>query len=132
MTYEFMNELDYQCNKIDITNKVSKGRYPIIYYIKDVKYRGMDINLFFKLKNNDSNNTNFTIRGGVIDFNDFKKIKDEKDVENYLQSSFYGKYESVINTGIIVFDKEFSEGNQTNKKGDDDYSFILIYQKPPS
>jgi len=127
MSYKFMDELDYQYNKIDIANKVSKGRYPIIFYIKDIKYGGMDINLFFKFKNDNSINNDFIIRGGVIDYKDFKEIEDKDDVEYYLQSSFYGIYEPVINTGLIVFDKEFSERKEKNKKGnDDEYSLLLI------
>ena len=128
MTYEFMDELDYQYNKIDITNKVNKGRYPIIYYIKDIKYGGMDINLFFKFKNDNSINNGFIIKGGVINYKDFKEIEDDNDVKNYLQNSFYGIYEPVMNTGLLVFDKEFSERKERNKKGDDEYSFILIYK----
>ena len=128
MTYKFMDELDYQYNKIDITNKVNKGRYPIIYYIKDIKYGGMDINLFFKFKNDNSYNNDFIIKGGIIDYKDFKEIEDENDVECYLQSSFYGIYEPVMNTGLIVFDKEFNEKKERNKKGNDEYSFILIYR----
>jgi len=50
MSYKFMEELDYQYNRIDIDNKDNKGRNPIIYYIKDIKYGGMDINLSLNLK----------------------------------------------------------------------------------
>ena len=128
MTYEFMDELDYQYNKIDIANKVNEGRYPLIYYIKDIKYRGMDINIFFKFKNNNSINNDFIIKGGIIDYKDFKEIEDKSDVEYYLQSSFYGIYDPVINTGLIVFDKELSERKEGNKKGNDEYSFLLIYK----
>ena len=127
MSYKFMDELDYRYNKIDIANKVNKGRYPLIYYIKDIKYRGMDINLFFKFKNDNLNNNDFIIKGGVIDYKDFKEIEDDKDVEYYLQSSFYGIYDPVINTGLIVFDKEFSERKEKNKKGNDEYSLLLAY-----
>jgi len=128
MTYEFMDELDYQYNKIDIANKVNEGRYPLIYYIKDIKYRGMDINIFFKFKNNNSINNDFKVRGGVIGYKDFKELENGNDVEYYLQSSFYGIYEPLMNTGLIVFDKELSERKEGNKKGNDEYSFILIYK----
>ena len=132
MKYEFMDELDYQYNKIDISNKVNKGKYPIIYYIKDIKYGGMDINLFFKFKNDNSINNDFIIRGGVIDYKDFKEIEDDNEVEYYLKSSFNGTYEPLMNTGLIVFDKELSEKKERNKKGNDEYSFILIYKRPSS
>jgi hypothetical protein len=89
----------------------------------------MDINLFFKFKNDNSNNNVFKIKGGIIDYKDFKEIEIDNDVENYLKSSFYGIYEPVMNTGLIVFDKEFAGRNERNKEGDDEYSFILI-EKP--
>jgi len=130
MKYEFMNELDYEYNKIDIANKANKGTFPLIYYIKDIKYGGMDINLYFKMNNDNVYNNDFIIKGGVIDYKDFKEIESEKDVEKYLHSLIDGIYEPEKYSGLIVFDKELNEENKGNdKKHDDEYSFIIIDKK---
>ena len=127
--YDFMDELDCQYNKRDIINKVNKEKFPIIYYIKDIKHEGMDINLHFKFKKDNINNNDLIIKGGFIDYYDFKDIEDKDDVEYYLYYPFYGIYAPKINTGLIVFDKEFSGYINKNNMHDDNYSFILIDKK---
>jgi len=129
ITYDFMDELDCQYNKRVIVNKVNKDKFPIIYYIKDIKYEGMDINIHFTFQNDSVNNNDFIIKGGFIDYHVFNDIENKDDVAHYLHSSFYGIYDPIINTGLIVFDKEFSEENKNNEiinKYNDEYSFILI------
>ena len=128
-SYEFMDELDCQYNKRDFINKVNEDKFPIIYYIKDIKYEGIDVNLYFKFKNNIISINNFIITAGIIDYKDFKEIKEEDDVKNYLHSSFNGIYNPIINTGLIVFDKDLSKDikqNENNTKHDDEYFFIII------
>ena len=129
MTHDFMYELDCQYNKRDIVNKVNKEKFPIIYYIKDIKYVGMDINIQFSFQNDSVNNGDLIIKGGFIDYHYFKDIEDKDDVEYYLQYPFYGIYDPIINAGLIVFDKDFSEDikkNEARNNYNDEYSFILI------
>ena len=129
LTYDFMDELDCQYNKLDIVNKVNNNKFPIIYYIKDNKYEGMDINLHFKFQNESINNDKFRIQGGFIDYYDFKDIEDKSDVNSYLRYPFNGLYAPIIDTGLLVFDKELSDyikKNEKSRKHDDLYSFILI------
>ena len=129
MTHDFMGELDCQYNKRDIVNKVNKEKFPIIYYIKDIKYEGMDINIQFTFQNDSLNINDFIIKGGFIDYHYFQDIKSKDDVEYYLQHPFYGIYTPIINTGLIVFEKKYSEDikkNEIRNKYNDEYSFILI------
>ena len=74
-------------------------------------------------------NNDLIIKGGFIDYYDFKDIEDKDDVEYYLYYPFYGIYAPKINTGLIVFDKEFSGYINKNNMHDDNYSFILIDKK---
>ena len=135
MTYEFMDELDCQYNRRDIVNKVKQDKFPIIYYVKDTKYKGLDINLYFKFKNDNKDNNDIIIRGGLIDYNDFRDIEKTDDVEHFLHSSFNGIYEPITKNGLIVFDKELSEDINNKEKKEriyDYFSFIIIDKKPNS
>jgi len=123
-TQDFMDELDCQYNKRGI-NEVNNS-FPIIYYLKDIKYQGIDINIDFNLKNNFEINNDFIIKGGYIDYHFFKNIENKDDVEYYLQKPFYGIYTPIINTGLIVFDKEHNDNISKIIKLDDMYLFILI------
>ena len=53
--YDFMDELDCQYKKRDIINKINEEKFPIIYFLKDIKNEGMDINLIFKFKDDNIN-----------------------------------------------------------------------------
>ena len=123
-TQDFMDELDCQYNKRGI-NEVNNS-FPIIYYLKDIKYQGIDINIDFSFKNDCVNNNDFIIKGGYIDYHFFKDIENKDKVEYYLQYPFYGIYTPIINTGLIVFDKEQNENISKKYKYDDMYLFILI------
>ena len=89
----------------------------------------MDINIQFSFQNDSVNNGDLIIKGGFIDYHYFKDIEDKDDVEYYLQYPFYGIYDPIINAGLIVFDKDFSEDikkNEARNNYNDEYSFILI------
>ena len=53
-------------------------------------------------------------------------------MELYLQYPFYGIYTTIINTGLIVFDKEHNENIKKKYKYDDMYLFILINKNKTS
>ena len=124
--YDFMDELDCQYNKRDIINKVNEQKFPIIYFLKDIKNEGMDINLIFKFKDDSINNNGLIIKGGFIDYNDFKNLEEKDDVEYYLKYPFNGIYSPIMNTGLIIFNKELIEDIKTKIKHDNIYQFILI------
>ena len=121
-----MDELDCQYNKRDIINKVNEEKFPIIYYLKDIKNEGMDINLHFKFKNDSINNNGIIIKGGFIDYYDFKDLQKKDDVELYLKYNFNGIYSPIMNTGLIVFNKELIEDIKREINHDNIYQFILI------
>ena len=124
--YYFMDELDCQYNKRDIISKVNEEKFPIIYFLKDIKNEGMDINLLFKFKNDNINNNDFIIKGGFIDYNDFKDLQKKDDVELYLKYTFNGIYSPIMNTGLIVFNKELIEDIKSKIHHDNINQFILI------
>ena len=124
--YNFMDELDCQYNKRDIINKVNEEKFPIIYFLKDIKNEGMDINLIFKFKDDSINNNNFIIKGGFIDYNDFKDLEEKDDVEYYLKYPFNGIYSPIMNIGLIIFNKELIEDIKTKFKYNNIYQFIII------
>jgi len=124
--FVFMDELDCQYNKRDIINTVNKENFPIIYYLKDIKNVGMDINLLFKFKDDSINNNDFIIKGGFMDYFDFKDLEENDDVKFYLKYLFNGQYSPIMNIGLIAFNKELIEDIKTNIKGDNVYEFILI------
>jgi len=123
---DFMDELDCQYNKRGINEVNKNDSFPIIYYLKDIKYQGIDINIDFKFENDSLNNNDFIIKGGYIDYHYFKNIENKDDVEYYLQYPFYGIFTPIINTGLIVFDKEHNENISKKYNYDDMYLFILI------
>jgi len=125
-TQDFMDELDCQYNKRIINEVNKKDNFPIIYYLKDIKYQGIDINIDFKFENDCADNNNFIIKGGYIDYHYFKNIEKKDDVEYYLQYPFYGIFTPIINTGLIVFDKEHNENISKKYNYEDMYLFILI------
>ena len=88
--FDFMDELDCQYKKRDIINTVNKENFPIIYYLKDIKNVGMDINLLLKFKDDSINNNDFIIEGGFMDYYDFKDLEEKDDVEFYLKYLFNG------------------------------------------
>ena len=124
--FDFMDELDCQYKKRDIINTVNKENFPIIYYLKDIKNVGMDINLLFKFKDDSINNNDFIIKGGFMDYFDFKDLEENDDVEFYLKYLFNGQYSPIMNIGLIAFNKELIEDIKTKIKGDNAYEFILI------
>jgi hypothetical protein len=71
-------------------------------------------------------NNNFIIKGGFIDYNDFKDLEEKDDVEYYLKYPFNGIYSPIMNTGLIMFNKELIENVKTKNKHDNIYQFILI------
>ena len=62
----------------------------------------MDINLIFKFKDDSINNNGLIIKGGFIDYNDFKNLEEKDDVEYYLKYPFNGIYSPIMNTGLII------------------------------
>jgi len=75
-----MKQLNYQ-NNYEYLNS-SKNNFPLIYFIKDVKYNGIYIN--FNFKYNVSNNTNnsclnLTIIGYSLDYSKIAIYNDKNE-----------------------------------------------------
>ena len=75
---EVIKELNYQQNLFNVT---SNEEFPLIYFIKEVQYNGININFIFKF--NDSNNAynNLIIKGYEIDYSEILSIKDKKNIK---------------------------------------------------
>ena len=94
-----IKELNYQSNleKLDSNTDF----FPLIYFIKDVKYNGIYINFIFKF--NDSNNENNTleIKGYELNYSEILSIKSKSDVKKIGSKEIKGKYDNITNSGTI-------------------------------
>jgi len=120
-----IKELNYQYNseKIDLNKEI----FPIIYFIKDIKYNGININFIFKF--NDSNNAynNFIIKGIGIDYSEILSIKEKNDIIDY-PNEIKGKYDNITNTGTIELSNELiqTKYKEAYKYTEDKYFMIII------
>ena len=121
---EIIKELNYQYNyeKIDLNKEI----FPLIYFIKDVKYNGININFIFKF--NDSNNAynNFIIKVIGIDYSEILSIKDKNDID--CTNEMIGKYDNITNSGTIELSKELiqTKYKDTYRYTEDKYFMIII------
>ena len=119
---EIIKELNYQYN-FD-----NSETFPLIYFIKDVKYNGININFNIKFDNEDNNN--LIIKGYVLDYSEISLIKDKKDIKKTeFPSEIKGKYDNITNSGSIELSNEFIKTK--NKCIDDKYFMILIENTSP-
>ena len=122
--YEISNkvikELNYEYNFENINP--SKDSFPLLYFIKDVKYNGININFNFKFNN--SNDNNLIIKGYGLNYTQISSNKDKNDIRNlYLANEIQGKYDNITNSGMIELSNEFMKTN--NKFIDDKYFMIM-------
>ena len=131
-----IKELNYQYNYDDILES-SEENFPLIYFIKDVKYNGVNIN--FNFKYNASNNTNnayhnLTIRGYSLDYSEISIDRDKNDYRmiDFL-NGIEGKYDDMTNSGTLELGNELiqTKYNETFKYVDDKYFMIIIENNNP-
>ena len=118
---EIIKELNYQYN-FD-----NSETFPLIYFIKDVKYNGININFNIKFDNEDNNN--LIIKGYVLDYSEISLIKDKKDIKTIdFTNEIFGKYDNITNIGIIELSNDYLKTKHTEeyKYLDDKYFMIII------
>ena len=119
---DIIKELNYQYNLETIDS--SKNNFPLFYFIKDVKYNGININ--FAFKNNFSNNVynNLVIKGYGLDYSEIISMKDNNNFQNEIK----GKFDNITNSGTIELSNELlkTKFNKTYKYLDDKYFMIII------
>ena len=122
-TNNVMEELNYGFYLKEINPK--KESFPFIFFIKDTKYCGLDINLFFNF-NNSNSKFSLIIKGYAFNYEKMNDIKNKNYFKMMnMKSEFQGFYNSISNNGIIVFNNHtFNEtyDNEINDK----YYIILI------
>ena len=111
-----------------------EGTFPMVFYLKDVEYKGADINFYFdfdynyKKEYNSKNGDFIIIKGYIVDFEDIKFLNTivEDDIISYMESrtSISGRYDERTNNGFIAFNEE-DLGN--NEFGKDIYYLIIIF-----
>jgi len=121
---EAIKELNYQYNLETIDS--SKTNFPLLYFIKDVKYNGININFDFKF---DDSNNNLIIKGYGLDYSEIAFIKDKKNIQiKNFQNEIKGKFDNITNSGTIELSNELlkTKYNGTYKYLDDKYFMIII------
>ena len=87
-TNNAMEELNYGTYLKTINPKEDK--FPLIYFIKDTRYFGLDINFFFNF-NNSSPNNNITIKGYELSYETMNNIDNKNFFEKIdMKSEFKG------------------------------------------
>ena len=116
---EFLEEINYGLNYNYMKND---EEFPIVYYIKDINNKGIDINLYFS-----NNNNNFTITGYIVDLKDIQTLQETGD-KNKIDLSYpiTGKYDYDSQSGLISFNIE--EFGKNKYKDKDIYYGIEIEQ----
>ena len=122
-----IKELNYQHNfeEIDLNKEV----FPFIYFIKDVKYNGININFIFKFDNNDNRYNNFIIKGYGLDYSEISLIKDKNDIKKIsFTNEIKGKYDNITNSGSIELNNELIKTKYKEEYNytDDKYFMIII------
>jgi hypothetical protein len=132
---EAIKELNYQYNSIGIDE--NEDIFPLSYLIKDVKYKGININFNFKF--NSSNNisdayNNLIIKGYGLDYSVILSINDKDDIKLIdFQNEVEGKYDNITNSGYIELSRQLIETKykETEKYTEDIYYFIIIENITP-
>ena len=130
----FQVKIDYQIDnnilkelKFDNYYEDDENSFPIGFYLKEIEYKGADINLYFDFynENNYYNEKNLKIKGYIVDYEVIKYINDKDYLyENYDELEILGRYDENTNNGLLVFDKEYIQNKIKGLK--DKYYLILI------
>ena len=133
MIYDISNkvikELNYQYN-FESINLNEEEVFPLIYFIKDVKYNGININFYFKFDNIDNiDNNTLIIKGYGLDYSEISLIKNKNYIKKIdFQNEIKGKYDNITKSGSIELNNEFikSKYKENYKCTDDKYFLIII------
>jgi len=132
---EAITELKYQNNSVILDS--NEENFPIIYFIKDVKYNGVNINFYFKYNSSNNINNSFhnlTIRGYSLDYSEISKFGDKNDLRMFdFSNETEGKYDDITNSGTIELSNKLMQTkyNEAYKYVDDKYYIIMINNNNP-
>jgi hypothetical protein len=129
---KIIKELNYQYNLEKIDS--NKENFPLIYFLKDIKYNGININFNFKF--DDSNNiyNNLIIKGYGVDYSEISSIREKNDIKLLnLENEIKGKYDNITNSGIIELNIDLikTKYKEKYKYLDDKYFMIIIENNIP-
>ena len=117
--YGTIKELQFNSDYKEI-----KSSLPIAYFLKEIQYKGVDINFYFNVKNLNkslSKDDLIIIKGYFI--ND-ERINSIKYIDAYdYGEKIEGKFDDRTNNGLLVFDKEMVDKKILSL---DDYYLIII------
>ena len=100
-----------------------------MYIIKDVKYKGININFIFKFNSSNNIYNNLVVKGFGIDYSRISSIKDKNDIKGfYFTNEIKGKFDNITNSGIIELSNDVikTKYKDTYKYLDDKYFMIII------
>ena len=121
---EQIKELNYQYN-----SDLNKEKFPLLYIIKDVKYKGININFIFKFNSSNNIYNNLVVKGFGIDYSRISSIKDKNDIKGFdFTNGIKGKFDNITNSGIIELSNDVikTKYKDTYKYLDDKYFMIII------
>ena len=121
---EQIKELNYQYN-----SDLNKEKFPLLYIIKDVKYKGININFIFKFNSSNNIYNNLVVKGFGIDYSRISSIKDKNDIKGFdFTNGIKGKFDNITNSGIIELSNDIikTKYKDTYKYLDDKYFMIII------
>ena len=101
-----IEEISYGATPRHISNS---NEFPLLFYIKSINDKGLDLNIFLT---NKIGNGNLDIFGEYINFNAITLIDEGKSIINeepFNQYDIKGIYDNGIQTGIINFEKNSSD-----------------------
>ena len=100
-----------------------------MYIIKDVKYKGININFIFKFNSSNNIYNNLVVKGFGIDYSRISSIKDKNDIKGFdFTNGIKGKFDNITNSGIIELSNDIikTKYKDTYKYLDDKYFMIII------
>ena len=116
-----IEELTFSSNYPETTNK----KFPFAYILKEIEYKGSDINIYFNFtnKNKKIEEKNIIIKGYALDYEFIKMLNNKRFLRQNFSDLIKGKFDERSNFGLIVFDKENIE---KYKNLEDTYYLIVI------
>ena len=124
---EAIKKLNYQYNYEEINS--NKEKFPLIYMIKDLKYKGININFIFKFNSSNNLYNNLVIKGYGLDYSEISSIRDKNDIKRLdFTNGIKGKFDNITNSGTIELSNELikTKYKETYKYLDDKFYMIII------
>ena len=103
---------------------------PIAYYLKEIDYKGADINIHFNLSNLNETikERDIIIKGFEISYDIIKLLADRRFLKYDFVQPIMGKIDERSNYALIVFDTDKKENNKKDKY----YLIVIDYERSNS